>query len=505
MLRSISSFISPKIVHFAPDEIKRFGHGFHHKGRTYVHHSGLHPHESAFFRLTLPQKIILLGLIIISCFTLIIDWHTTLVILLAALTVIYFSDLLFNLFLIYRNFSKAPEIHITDEEIKMVPDNLWPTYSIICPLYKEWKVLSQFITAMDNLEYPKDKLQVMLLLEQDDVITIDYVKKYRLPSYFQVVIVPNSLPKTKPKACNYGLLYAKGEYVVIYDAEDIPDKKQLKKAILAFNKAPPSTLCVQAKLNFYNPHQNLLTRAFTAEYSLWFDLVLTGLQSINAPIPLGGTSNHFLTADIQRLKGWDAFNVTEDCDLGIRLVKNGYSTAIIDSTTLEEANSDLINWFRQRSRWIKGYIQTYLVHMRKPGQFIKRWRDPHVITFQLIVGGKIMSMFINPTMWAITILYFTMRSTYGVFIESFFPTPVLYMGVFSLIFGNFLYLYYYMIGCAKREHNDLIKYAFLVPFYWLAMSIAAWIAVYELIFRPHFWQKTNHGLHLANLELSKST
>src|SRR5690606_10515644 len=149
--------------------------------------------------------------------------------------------------------------------------------------------------------------------------------------YFEIVVVPHSLPKTKPKACNYGLIKAKGEYCVIYDAEDVPDKDQLKKAVLAFAKVKPNVACIQAKLNFYNPHQNILTRAFTAEYSLWFYLVLTGLQSINAPIPLGGTSNHFKTEKLRELHGWDPFNVTEDCDLGIRLVKRGGKTAIIDS------------------------------------------------------------------------------------------------------------------------------------------------------------------------------
>src|SRR5581483_11735953 len=159
-----------------------------------------------------------------------------------------------------------------------------------------------------------------------------------LPNYFKIIVVPDSSPKTKPKACNYGLQFATGEYSVIYDAEDVPDPLQLKKAIVAFAKSAKNVICIQAKLNFYNPHQNILTRVFTAEYSLWFDLVLTGLQSIEAPIPLGGTSNHFKTQILKKIKGWDAFNVTEDCDLGLRLFKNGFSTAIMDSTTLEEAN-----------------------------------------------------------------------------------------------------------------------------------------------------------------------
>jgi cellulose synthase/poly-beta-1,6-N-acetylglucosamine synthase-like glycosyltransferase len=188
----------------------------------------------------------------------------------------------------------------------------------------------------------------------------------------------------------------------------------------------------------------------------------------------------------------------------MRLVKQGFKTEIIDSMTMEEANSDMMNWFRQRTRWIKGYIQTYFVHMRTPRQFKNTWTNPHLILFQLVVGGKITSMFINPLMWALTISYFAFRPVIGPFIESFFPPVVFYMGIFSLAFGNFLYMYYYMIGCAKREYDSIIKYTLLVPFYWLGMSLAAWTAVWQMIKDPHYWPKTVHGLHLKKTERNTS-
>ncbi len=168
----------------------------------------------------------------------------------------------------------------------------------------------------------------------------------------------------------------------------------------------------------------------------------------------------------------------------------------MDSTTYEEANSEIKNWFWQRTRWIKGYIQTFLVHNRSFDEFVKNNRKKDIPIFQIVVGGKVLSMFINPIMWMITFLYFAFRPTLGPTIESFFPTPVLYMGVVSIVFGNFLYFYYYMIGCAKRRHFDLIKYGFLIPVYWIAMSIAAWVSLYKLIVQPHYWFKTKHGLHL---------
>ena len=311
------------------------------------------------------------------------------------MTFMYFVDLCFSAYLIYRSFSKNPEIQISDRELASLKDSSLPMYTIFCPLYKEWQVVPQFVAAMEKMDYPKDKLQVMFLLEEDDQETVQKISEQKLPKHFQIVVVPHSKPKTKPKAMNYGLKFATGEIIAIYDAEDKPESTQLKKAVLAFEKSGPKTFCVQAKLNFYNPNQNLLTRLFTAEYSLWFDLVLPGLQSLRAPIPLGGTSNHFHARDIRKLHGWDAFNVTEDCDLGMRLAKRGYKTAIVDSTTYEEANSDWLNWFRQRSRWIKGYIQTYFVHMRRPKDFLETGRPFNLFAFQIIVGGKILSMFIN--------------------------------------------------------------------------------------------------------------
>jgi hypothetical protein len=484
------------ITEFTKEEEITHGKGFYYKGQRLVHHSDLPHSQSAFKRFSTAQIITILTGLLLFIISLLINWHAATVFILAVLTSIYFIDLLFNLFLVYRSYSLLPEINIPQEKLDELNESELPIYTIFCPLYKEPKVVPQFAKAMSQIDYPKSKLQVLLILEEDDTYTVNEIKKLKLKSYINYIIVPHSIPKTKPKACNYALQFAKGEYLVIYDAEDIPDPLQLKKAFIAFKEADPKVICIQAKLNFYNPHQNLLTRVFTAEYSLWFDLVLTGLQSIHAPIPLGGTSNHFRAQDLHRLKGWDSFNVTEDADLGMRLSKNGYRTAVIQSITLEEANSEFKNWFWQRTRWIKGYIQTYFLHVRDPRQFINTWTKPHFLIFQLVIGGKITSMFINPIMWIITISYFTFRQHIGLFIETFFPTPVLYMGVLSLLLGNFLYIYYYMIGSVKHGHDDLVKYFWLIPFYWIAMSAAAWVALTQFIINPYHWSKTRHGLHL---------
>lgn len=472
------------------------GAGIAHSRKRFVTHTTLGHHNSAIKTLHGWQRNFLIGIVGLLGAGLIINPVSTIVVAFALLNAMYFFDVFFNLYMTMKTLKSSNEYTSTTQELEKVSDSDLPVYTVLCPLYKEANIIPQFVQAMSKLEWPKNKLDVMLLLEEDDVATIQAAEDSNLPSFIRIVVVPHSMPKTKPKATNYGLSFAKGEYVVIYDAEDIPDPYQLKKAYLAFQKAPNTTVCLQAKLNYYNPHQNTLTRLFTAEYSLWFDLILPGLQSIEAPLPLGGTSNHFRKEMLIELEGWDSFNVTEDCDLGIRLAKYGYQTAIIDSVTMEEANSNFKNWINQRSRWIKGYMQSYLVHMRFPRTFISH-NTKDFFLFQLVVGGKILALFINPIMWLMTILYFLSRAQFGFYIEQLFPGPILYIGMFSLVLGNFVYLYYYMIACAKREHYSLVKYVYIVPFYWLAMSYAGYKALSELFYKPHFWQKTVHGLHLA--------
>src|SRR5258706_8011612 len=471
------------------------GAGVGHKRNKYVTHTTLHYSKSALKTFVGKQIIAIACILLLTEIGFFLYPLTTLQVIVGALSTIYFIDVIFNLFLILKSLHIPQEVTFSESELDSLSSKDLPIYSILCPLYKEALLIPQFLDAISRLDYPKNKLDVILLLEEDDKQTIEIARKMDLPSFTRIVVVPHSMPKTKPKACNYGLSEAKGEYLVIFYAENIPNVLQFKKAFLAFQKLPKSVACLQAKLNYYNPHQNLLTRFFTAEYSLWFDITLTGLQSIGTSIPLGGTSNHFRTHDLIALEGWDPFNVTEDADLGIRLFRKGYKTAIIDSVTLEEANSKVGNWIRQRSRWIKGYMQTYLVHTRDLLTFTKE-RKLHSLIFHLVVGGKIAFILINPLLWIATIAYFTLYKFIGPQIEALYPSYIFYIAVTSLVFGNFLFLFYYMIGVAKRQEWSLIKYIFLIPFYWLLISFAGAIALYQLILKPHYWEKTVHGFHL---------
>ncbi|MGI5841169.1 MAG: glycosyltransferase [Patescibacteria group bacterium] len=489
---------SQKPLKIDPGDVNSMtGAGVIHHRAKFITHTTLEHKYSAVHTLVLWQKIALLSIIALILGFLAISPLNTLIALTAILTFAYFIDLTFNLILILRSLHFPPEIEISSQKINTLRDKELPVYTILCPMYREAKVLPDLLNSISKIDWPKDKLDVILLLEKDDKETVQTAYELDLPPYIRILIVPESQPKTKPKACNYGLNHAKGDFLVIYDAEDSPDPLQLKKVYLAFKQVSSDVKCIQAKLNYYNSNQNLLTRLFTAEYSLWFDVILTGLQTVNTVIPLGGTSNHFRTKDLLELEGWDPFNVTEDADLGIRLFKRGAKTAIVDSVTFEEANSNPKNWLRQRSRWVKGYIQTYLVHLRDPISFFRRhgW---HTVLFHLSIGGKIAFMLINPFMWLTTISYFALNSLVGPTIESLYPPVIFYMAAASFVFGNFLFLYYYMIGLAKRKYWWLMKYVFLVPFYWLMASVAAGIAFYQLIVKPHYWEKTIHGLHLKD-------
>ena len=300
-------------------------------------------------------------------------------------------------------------------------------------------------------------------------------------------------------------MLARGGFIVIYDAEDKPDPLQLKKAVLAFANHDASLACVQAKLGFYNTRQNLLTRWFAIEYALWFNLTLPGLQWARLSLPLGGTSNHFRTDVLRRLGGWDVFNVTEDCDLGLRLAERHLYTTILDSTTLEEANSDVRNWVRQRSRWIKGYMQTYLVHLRRPWNYLLQGRIRELFSLFAVIGATPATILVNPLMWALLALYIAERHALAHEFQLLYSAPVFYPAVICLVAGNFLYLYLHLLTCAKSEQYHLLPWALTIPLYWALMSVAAVMALFQLIVKPHHWEKTHHGLHLKRQQAAPTS
>ncbi len=380
---------------------------------------------------------------------------------------------------------------VTKEEVDALDEESLPVYTILVPVYQEANIVVKLMKNLLTLDYPPEKLEILLLLEENDTETIQAARQANPPDTVSFVIIPDSPPKTKPKACNVGLFLASGEYLVIFDAEDRPEPDQLKKAIVAFRKGDESLACVQAALNYFNAYENFLTKMFTLEYSYWFDYMLPGLDRLQLPIPLGGTSNHFRTNILRQLGGWDPFNVTEDADLGIRAATNGYTVGIINATTYEEANNELYNWIRQRSRWVKGYMQTTLVHLRHPVRLIKKsgWRTS--MGFLFLVGGTPLTFLSSLLLWFVFLFWIVFRTKLFDFL---FPTGILYVSMINFLIGNGLMIYLNMLAVVKRRYYRLLPYALLNPIYWILHAIAAYKALWQLITRPSYWEKTTHGI-----------
>ncbi|MGY2710575.1 glycosyltransferase family 2 protein [Thermostichus sp. MS-CIW-28] len=448
------------------------------------------PEESASRVFTPSQIAVGYGLLLLLLWGLATAPWTTLTILVLLINLFYVASILFKLLL--SLVGSADRFHqITDEEVAALDDRDLPIYTILVPVYKEPEVMPILIKSLSKLDYPHERLDVLILLEENDRDTIEAARAAKPPRYVRLLIVPDSKPKTKPKACNYGLAFARGEYLTIYDAEDIPDPDQLKKAVIAFRKGDPSLVCVQAALNYFNRNENFLTRMFTLEYSYWFDYLLPGLETLKMPIPLGGTSNHFRTDRLRELQGWDPFNVTEDADLGIRASQHGYTVGVINSTTYEEANCAVKNWIRQRSRWIKGYMQTWLVHNRNPLRSLRKLGLKNWLSYQFFIGGSFFTFLTSPIMWLLFIYWLLTRAHW---LQNLFPSWLVYLGLFNLLVGNAIGIYLNLVAVFRRGYYDLAFYALLNPIYWQLHSMAAYMALWQLFTKPFYWEKTIHGL-----------
>ncbi|WP_088342624.1 MULTISPECIES: glycosyltransferase [Rhodomicrobium] len=368
-----------------------------------------------------------------------------------------------------------------------------PRYTVLVAMYREARVLPQLVAALEALDYPAAKLDVKLVLEADDAETIAAAQALRLAPYFEIVIVPPGTPRTKPRALNYALQFATGEYLVIYDAEDRPDAAQLLKAASHFHSASSQVVCLQAKLIFDNASENWLAKQFTIEYASLFGGILPMLDKARLPMPLGGTSNHFRTEILRKLGGWDAHNVTEDADLGMRLYRCGLRAEVLESTTFEEAACQPGNWIRQRTRWLKGWMQTYGVHMRQPARLYRELGPAGFLAFQGHFAGIIIAALVYPLSFVL-IVHDAAAGMIFAPAETAFGHQLWMIAVFNLVAGYAASLALGLFVLKGRSVRRLAPQLVFIPVYWLFISAAAYRAVYQLITAPHYWEKTEHGV-----------
>ena len=366
-----------------------------------------------------------------------------------------------------------------------------PVYTLLVPVFKEAAVLPQLVKALRRLDYPAAKLDIKLIFEAEDHETLAAARVLRLPANFHRVVVPHAHPQTKPKALNFALQLARGSLVAVYDAEDRPEPDQLRRAVAAFAAGPPELACVQAPLGFYNTDRNWLTRQFGIEYASLFDAQLPALEALRLPIPLGGTSNHFRRDRLEEIGAWDPYNVTEDADLGIRLARRGYRCAMLNSRTLEEACGRLPGWLRQRTRWIKGWLQTYFVHMRRPRLLWRELGPKGFIAFNVLIAGTVVSALAHPVFSA-AIVYALMSGFVFADPPSATRLGLAAINTFNLTVGYTAAIMLGWIGVRRRGLGNLSGALKWMPVYWLLISLAAYRALWEFFRRPFHWEKTEH-------------
>jgi len=467
-----------------------------HRGRALLREATwrlrrVRPTQSAADGVALWQMLYLLAFAGLVAGAAVISFRDTMTLLSAALSLVFLVTVALRLIaaaqLASRRWRKV------GSALTEIADADLPRYTILVPLFREAGVLPALVENLRALDYPATKLDIKLILESIDTETIAAAREMDLPGNFDIITVPDGQPRTKPKACNFALEFATGDFAVIFDAEDRPEPDQLRKAVAIFAAAPPEVVCLQAKLNFDNPSENWLAKQFTIEYTSLFWGILPALDMLRLPIPLGGTSNHFRMNTLRELGAWDAFNVTEDADLGMRIYRAGWRCKVLDSTTWEEAACQPGNWLRQRTRWLKGWMQTYAVHMRDPRGLRRELGLGGFWAFQGLFAAVVISTLAHPLFY-ILLVYDT---AYGGFMrqaESLLGMHFWAIATFNLVAGYGAAIVLGVVSLRARGVADLLPQILLIPVYWLCISVAAWRALYQLIINPFYWEKTQHGI-----------
>ncbi|MFA5581038.1 MAG: glycosyltransferase family 2 protein [Paracoccaceae bacterium] len=376
-----------------------------------------------------------------------------------------------------------------------------PTVSILVPLFHEREIAGRLIRRLSRLDYPQELLDICLVVEENDAITQAAVAAAVLPRWMRMIVVPRGPLKTKPRALNFALDFCRGSVIGVYDAEDAPAPDQIHKIVRRFHDAGPEVACLQGILDFYNSRTNWLARCFTVEYATWFRLILPGIERLGLVVPLGGTTLFFRRHVLEELGGWDAHNVTEDADLGVRLARRGYKTELIDTVTEEEANCRLWPWIRQRSRWLKGYGMTWAVHMRSPVRLLRDLGLWRFLGVQLLFLGTLSQFVLAPFLWSFWILPLGLPHP----LAQILPMgAVITLGLLFLC-AELLTISIGVLAVSGEKHHGLWRWVPTLHFYFPLGAFAAYKALWEIIRRPYFWDKTTHGLFDHDSEPPAST
>ena len=370
------------------------------------------------------------------------------------------------------------------------PRRAEPVYTVLVALWREANMVPQLLAALSRLAWPADKLEIKLVCEADDRETIAAIRSHPLGSMVEIIEVPPSLPRTKPKALRYALPMCRGEFVVLFDAEDIPHPYQLHEAWSVFDRAGPRLGCLQAPLEIINYDRNWISRCFAFEYAALFRGLVPWLASLRLAFPLGGTSNHFRRSALEAVGAWDPHNVTEDADLGIRLARLGYATGVLTRPTYESAPDCWADWFPQRARWNKGWLQTWLVHMRSPVRLARELGFGSFLVAQFVLFGMVFSALVHPLM-IISLIYLAVVILAGIPLSTF--AGILLAADLASIAGG--YAGFFLLGWTRLRADEKAGFATIVastPLYWLLISVAAWKAVRDLFVNPFHWDKTSH-------------
>ena len=365
-----------------------------------------------------------------------------------------------------------------------------PVVSVLVPLLRERAIASHLLDRVQQIDYPHELLDICLVLEADDRVTRATIAGVPLPPWIRCITVPPGTLKTKPRALNYALDFARGSIIGIWDAEDAPAADQIRKVAAQFANADRQVACLQGVLDYYNSRTNWLSRCFTLEYATWFRVMLPGMARMGLVLPLGGTTMFMRRDVVEELGGWDAHNVTEDADLGVRLARAGYRTELIDTVTGEEANCRAWPWVKQRSRWLKGYALTYGVHMRRPARLLSQLGWWRFLGVQVVFLGSLSQVVLAPLLWSFWAVPFGLPHPVVTVIG---PAATLGLGALFLS-GELLNIVTAALAVRASGKPDLALWAPTLHFYFPLAAVAAYKGLSELMSEPFFWDKTVHGL-----------